>query len=334
MLCSPQSYLVRNEVIVSIGCCLSSGALQVLDDAEDGAEAAEEAAPQEGRQQRGGNAKAGKRGAAAKKRLAAVEEDGEEEEPEQGADAEAGSEFASVLPEEAELEEEAPLPPLASLRPSESTRAELLQLLTARVHDIHAFSRSKTLQTLASLLRSRSLAAHEAMPLPALAGERLLDASSLVRRAAVSLLVACMEFNPLGPDLQGTAERQRLQEMEEERQARQARDERSKEDRAREILRQHEQSGLQHGEGEEDEADQEAEELELAEAAEAVEAAADDPVLQQELRLRSALSFVDSVQAAVSAVCQLLDGRSSADVVKAVHCLVTAAQFHISQAQV
>ena len=324
---------MRNDVIVSIGCCLSSGAMQMPDDAEDESEAAGEEATAQ--QDAGKQRKAGRKGAAAKKQqLPAVDEDRDEPEEgrQQAAAAEAGSEFASLLPEGAELEEEEPLPPLASLRPSDTVRAELLQLLTARLHDIHAFSRSKALQTLSGLLRSRSLRYDEVMPLPALAGERLLDSSSLVRRAAVQLLIACMEFNPLGPDLQGAAERQRMQELETASGARQAREEQSKQDKASEILRQHEQSGSGQEEGEAEEGEQEADEL--AQAQEAGDAAAEDPELQQERRLRSALSFVDSLQAAVSAVCELLDSRSSADAVKAVHCIVTAAQFNIQQAQV
>ena len=309
---------MRNEVLVSIGSFLSNGTLTLPDDGaeveDDDPAAAEKAKHKKGK-------------AATAQPLQAVEEGDEDGDPLPGAVPLGGSDG-----------DEDDTAPLSSIALSDSARADLLSLLCSRTHDVHAFTRSKALQTLIALTRVRTLPPQSVFLLPALAIDRLLDTSSHVRKYAVALLSAVMQFNPLGPDLCGEAEARQLQEMgavvEE---VRRMEDERKRAAALRIVQRDEERRKQRQSNSGEAGGDDEEDELndieELPEDDLQDDDAAVDPRVTTVTRLTSALAFVHQLHSAVPAVLGLLASRTSSDVVRAIDFFVTARQFNVPQAE-
>lgn len=85
---------------------------------------------------------------------------------------------------------------------NDAARDAILQVLLDRRFDISHFVRAASLRAWASLVEKRALPiSWQANVGRAAAGERLVDKSALVRRAALNLLVRLLEYNPYGATL-------------------------------------------------------------------------------------------------------------------------------------
>ena len=239
-------YKNRNDVILAIGLFLSNGTITVSNEEEDDRDT----------QQLPHEAGSGQsqRGRKSKKQQAAADEHKVEQEIVDG-------EAQSDAEDNADGDEE--LPTSAAFL-SESDKAELLHLITARIHDCHAYTRSKSLQTLISLVSSRSLSPSLLFLLPPLAMDRLRDTSSAVRKYAVQLLSAACQYNPLGPELRGDKEREEIERMGQDVQRLMEDDRRRREERAKRAADKQKQTDAKPAEnGEEAEMEGELEELQL-----------------------------------------------------------------------
>ena len=202
-------YKNRNAVIVAVGSFLSNGALALSNDDDEDAQADSNAASGSSKD----SSSQAKKGRKTRKKHSAVDEQQQHDEQDEqpgGAGVESGAAEAQAG---GESDEE--LPSCAAFM-SESEKAELLQLVTSRTHDCHAYTRSKALQTLIALTSTRSLPTALLLQLPALAVDRLRDTSSAVRKYAVQLLSTLCQYNPLGPSLSVERERREIKRMGEE----------------------------------------------------------------------------------------------------------------------
>lgn len=70
---------------------------------------------------------------------------------------------------------------------SRYTRDTLLDILQERVHDIHAFTRSNCLKVIEQVFTEESLPLNRIVTMTALAGDRMKDKSSFVRKSAMKV---------------------------------------------------------------------------------------------------------------------------------------------------
>jgi condensin complex subunit 1 len=85
-----------------------------------------------------------------------------------------------------------------------NTRDSLLSILEERVHDVHAFTRSKVLQTWQSLVEAKAVPLAFLPSVTKSAVSRLDDKSANVRRNALALLRTLLQYNPYSGDLRVT----------------------------------------------------------------------------------------------------------------------------------
>ena len=252
-------YKNRNNVIVAIGSFLSNGTLSLSNDDDDEDKDAEHAAAVTSKASSG----PARKGRKSRKQQVAADEQQQQQHEAEGE--------AHVAAEDDADDDEA-LPTSAAFL-SEDEKAELLSLLTGRIHDCHAYTRSKTLQTLTSLVSSRSLPPKLFFSLPPLAIDRLRDTSSAVRKYAIQLLTAACQYNPLGPDLGGDREREEIQRLGHDVQRLMEEDRRRREQRAAREASKRKQTDTARlasraVEGEQRELDEELEELQLSDGEE------------------------------------------------------------------
>ena len=81
------------------------------------------------------------------------------------------------------------------------TKQGLLTLLIARARDSSAFTRARVLQTWAFLAANKCIPLGHWTCVSEIARKRMSDKAAIVRRAAMQLLSALLEFNPFGPEL-------------------------------------------------------------------------------------------------------------------------------------
>eukprot|EP00899_Mesostigma_viride_P025352 jgi/Mesvir1/6000/Mv00748-RA.2 len=91
----------------------------------------------------------------------------------------------------------------------------LLDLLMERARDVNAYTRTKVLQTWASLAERRAIPLGSWNAVASLACGRLEDKSAFVRRAALQLLAEMVQFNPFGPMLASAAYQVSLRQFQE-----------------------------------------------------------------------------------------------------------------------
>ncbi|CAN1337422.1 Condensin-1 complex subunit CAP-D2 [Linum perenne] len=82
------------------------------------------------------------------------------------------------------------------------TKQAMLEILLERCRDVSAYTRSRTLQVWAELCEQHSISIGLWNEVAIVATGRLEDKSSMVRKAALSLLIMMLQHNPFGPQLQ------------------------------------------------------------------------------------------------------------------------------------
>ncbi|KAL1500061.1 hypothetical protein AB1Y20_012738 [Prymnesium parvum] len=186
-------------------------------------------------------------------------------------------------------------PELVKLRATQPEVAEaaagLFAAPIARLADVSAYVRSRALQTLSVLCKSRVLALNEFQETAAQGLQRLADKNANVRRSALQLFCALLDFNPFCSVLRRDLLEQRRQKLLLVR------------DSACPILP-----------------------VEAAMCAASVEEREQSAALEL---LERALLFEDVLQTHVPVVVQLLNSQTNSDVVEAMNAVVAAASFDV-----
>lgn len=94
------------------------------------------------------------------------------------------------------------------------TKQGLLNLLIARARDSSAFTRARVLQTWTYLAANKCIPLGHWNCVSQIARSRMSDKAAIVRRAAMQLLSALLEFNPFGPELSANTFANTLNECE------------------------------------------------------------------------------------------------------------------------
>eukprot|EP01087_Luapelamoeba_hula_P019746 TRINITY_DN6595_c0_g1_i2.p1 TRINITY_DN6595_c0_g1~~TRINITY_DN6595_c0_g1_i2.p1 ORF type:complete len:341 (-),score=54.41 TRINITY_DN6595_c0_g1_i2:59-1081(-) len=80
-------------------------------------------------------------------------------------------------------------------------RDQLYKILEAHFNDVSSYTRAKLLQTFCTIVEERALPVHLQGSLRKHAVTRLMDRAVQVRKKAVQLLTAMLQYNPYGPSL-------------------------------------------------------------------------------------------------------------------------------------
>ncbi|KAL9657457.1 hypothetical protein ABK040_016725 [Willaertia magna] len=95
---------------------------------------------------------------------------------------------------------------------TKKTRDQLLGILEERVQDVNAYTRSKVIQCWSYLCEEKAIPLNVLPKVVDLVIGRLYDKSAFVRKAAVNFLKSILEFNPYGGDLRLTLFKEKLEE--------------------------------------------------------------------------------------------------------------------------
>ena len=192
------------------------------------------------------------------------------------------------------------------------SKQHFLSVLTERILDVSAFTRSKTLQTWAYLCERKAVPMGYWNHIAGMAVGRLEDKAALVRKSALHLLATMLQYNPFAPSLPVAKFETSLQEYRDKLDAAAA---------AADKARGGEDGAA--GDGADVDADEEAEEEE-------------DPALSQ-LRalvasLDAAVQFCRHLSGSLTTVAQLLASSSVTDVNEAISYIVLLCQFSVDKA--
>jgi condensin complex subunit 1 len=97
-----------------------------------------------------------------------------------------------------------------------NTRDSLLSILEERFHDVHAFTRSKVLQTWQTLVEAKAVPLAFLPSVTRLTCSRLRDKSANVRKNALALLRTLLQYNPYSGDLSESAFKRSLAAVEQQ----------------------------------------------------------------------------------------------------------------------
>lgn len=244
----------------------------------------------------------------------------------------------------------------ALIRAKPDAHDPLLDVLMERAHrDIHAFTRSKALQTWIVLVQNRMIPNRLYAVLADMAASRLDDKTAAVRKYAAQLLKSLLLHNPFGPSLNLTHFKTKLDEMHQhlddvaEEQLDENEDmlncgnkeESRVEADGEEVMHElpsegADTDGENAGETEEDHSTA-GEELQAAVGeADGTDTAKSQQEDSQEVLKRKyytcAVAFIRSVESGLATIYNLLRSKSITDVSEAVSLLITAVQFQLEAA--
>ncbi|CAN0890701.1 Condensin-1 complex subunit CAP-D2 [Linum grandiflorum] len=225
------------------------------------------------------------------------------------------------------------------------TKQAMLEILLERCRDVSAYTRSKTLHVWGELCQEHSISIGLWNEVAVVATGRLEDKSSIVRKAALSLLIMMLQHNPFGPQLQvglfeATLEqyRKKLNELEPDENAESVVDDLPSDDsisgRAAEV--EHVTAEGRSCEQQESLSDS------MAQGEEAVgisqEISVPDIGNLEQTRalvasLEAGLKFSKSITAAMPTLVQLMASSSATDVENTILLLMRCKQFQISGAE-
>lgn len=188
------------------------------------------------------------------------------------------------------------------------TRDQLLVILKERFKDVNAYTRSHVIQCWSQLCEEKAIPLRE---LPIVIDNvigRMIDKSAFVRRSALQFLIKVLEYNPYGTVLKRSVYEVQLKEAEE----RLAAAERAEKEAAPQQAQ--------------DETEQ-AQEQPLTETQREV------LKMTQLVKFhKEAIKFIDQIHISIPVACQLLDSKTSSDVVECIQYLSRVYNFSIEVA--
>jgi len=198
----------------------------------------------------------------------------------------------------------------------------LLKVLSERaMKDVNAFTRSKALQTWATLADDKVVPFKLFPKICAIAASRLDDKGSVVRKSAAQLLGTLLQTNPFGPVLKLSVFQPKL-------------DEEEKFEEERQTLRKEQEAAI--AEAEENAEGGAAVEndvvQDIVENEEEKEKVEEDEDTRRLNFYRAAVGFIESVEDGLSKVYGMLRSKSITDVSEGVNFLVTVIQFQLDAA--
>ena len=207
-------------------------------------------------------------------------------------------------------------------------RSEILDTLLEHLHDVHAFSRSKVLQTFGSIVTSRSLPIDYLLPLTEKVIGRLSDKTVNVRKNAIILLVAILQYNPFGASLSrndlkitiektfgGMCEKQKEGKIEEEQKEKTTDEKEGKENELRDEGNMVQSDGVNIVESPEENRKKKHKEMDVKES--------------KMRHLDIARSFIDLLDSSFPVLFDLLQSKNQSDVLESIELFVVAKSFGI-----
>ena len=198
-------------------------------------------------------------------------------------------------------------------------REEMTDTLLEHIHDVHAFSRSKVLQTVGTLVTTKTLPQSCLLSLTEKVVGRLRDKSANVRKNAIVLLVTILKYNPYGFSLAPVD----LKRLAKEGEVEKIREKKSKKSKGKGKEGDEMEDGSEDKEEDKEEEDKEEEEEEEED---------EDEEEEEKSIFVQALSFVDLLEGAFPLVFELLNSKNATDILESIEFLVTANTFSLPSA--
>eukprot|EP00002_Diphylleia_rotans_P020081 TRINITY_DN3890_c0_g1_i1.p1 TRINITY_DN3890_c0_g1~~TRINITY_DN3890_c0_g1_i1.p1 ORF type:complete len:1362 (-),score=299.82 TRINITY_DN3890_c0_g1_i1:274-4359(-) len=203
-----------------------------------------------------------------------------------------------------------------------SLKHSLLEIITDRILDQNAFTRSRALQTCILLCEERGFPVQHFPGLARAVTGRLHDKASIVRKSALQALVSCLQYNPYSDNLSRSAIQSQLQELHTQRK------ELSSLAVPQDAIKLENDHNIENAEEyhpNDEDKDQsihtKTENPKLAEVEASIK------------MLQAALNFSELVQESFAVAVQLLASKNTSDILEAVHLFSTAYSLKFDGAQ-
>ena len=232
----------------------------------------------------------------------------------------------------------------------EALQLELIETLLLRLHDVSAYSRSKALQTIGSLITSKAIPASLYMKVTEKVGGRLRDRTANVRKNAVQVMASLLQYNSFGASLIRDEYVARVTELggsidgpiadetvaSSEKTLKKSKKTAKREDGEEDNVEE-DGEGVGEEEEEEEEAlkeeteetkDQEGEEEDENEAASSKGGKSqEDPCKQEIMVAKTAIQFIDLVDSYFPGLFDLLSSKNTSDILETIEFFVVGSSF-------
>ncbi len=204
-------------------------------------------------------------------------------------------------------------------------REGMLNMLVERTHDVNAFVRAAVMKIWVSLLESNAIPVMRISSLAEIAVDRLFDKTAAVRKGAVTLMTALLEFNPFSGSLNSGPYQTRVVALKQ-----------SISDRIFDMRKIAKESAVASGQvdedGEENDDDDEIVEDDDDDFANSDEVTQDNEIMALRAELEyctAALNFLTVVESGVPKVEQMIASKTTSDVVEALRFFTSAVNFSV-----